>query len=449
MASALLRAATGGGSAAARWASRGLASVGSGSDIVSAAPGVSLQKARSWDEGVATNFSTTPLKDIFHGKKVVIFGLPGAYTGVCSQAHVPSYKNNIDKLKAKGVDSVICVSVNDPYALNGWAEKLQAKDAIEFYGDFDGSFHKSLDLEVDLSAALLGRRSHRWSAFVDDGKIKAFNVEEAPSDFKVSGAEPPPQHAREFIAPPQSPPSPQSIWSPEMVKNAIQYAVVNLCGHATLASAHFLFTTVLAKQQHAGAAMVEFVTRSGILTAKKVPAPAPPASDGGVPGEEKLFIELDFPMIDLVEYDSAKTLSIPETLNGAQVVSVWKSSTAGDLIVELSSGKEVADIIPNINEIKKCDGRGVIVTGPAPAGSDYDFFSRFFCPKFGIDEDPVCGSAHCVLAPYWGGKLGKQKLTAFQASPRSGTLYLELDGENRRVRIQGEAVTVMAGTLLA
>lgn len=226
-------------------------------------------------------------------------------------------------------------------------------------------------------------------------------------------------------------------------------AEVNLCGHATLASAHFLFTTVLAKQQHAAAAMVEFVTRSGILTAKKVPAPPPPANDGGVPGEEKLFIELDFPMIDLVEYDSAETLSIPETLNGARVVSVWKSSTAGDLIVELSSGKEVADIIPNINEIKKCDGRGVIVTGPAPAGSDYDFFSRFFCPKFGIDEDPVCGSAHCVLAPYWGGKLGKQKLTAFQASPRSGTLYLELDSENRRVRIQGEAVTVMAGTLLA
>lgn len=224
---------------------------------------------------------------------------------------------------------------------------------------------------------------------------------------------------------------------------------VDLCGHATLASAHFLFTTVLAKQQHAAAAMVEFVTRSGILTAKKVPAPPPPANDGGVPGEEKLFIELDFPMIDLVEYDSAETLSIPETLNGARVVSVWKSSTAGDLIVELSSGKEVADIIPNINEIKKCDGRGVIVTGPAPAGSDYDFFSRFFCPKFGIDEDPVCGSAHCVLAPYWGGKLGKQKLTAFQASPRSGTLYLELDSENRRVRIQGEAVTVMAGTLLA
>uniref|UniRef100_A0A804N1U3 glutaredoxin-dependent peroxiredoxin n=1 Tax=Zea mays TaxID=4577 RepID=A0A804N1U3_MAIZE len=109
-------------------AARGFASVGS--DIVSAAPGVSLQKARSWDEGVATKFSTTPLKDIFYGKKVVIFGLPGAYTGVCSQAHVPSYKKNIDKLKAKGIDSVICVAVNDPYVLDGWAKKLDAKDTF-------------------------------------------------------------------------------------------------------------------------------------------------------------------------------------------------------------------------------------------------------------------------------------------------------------------------------
>lgn len=168
---------------------RAYAAVAAGTDIVSAAPNVSLQKARSWDEGVSSKFSTTPLKDIFKDKKVVIFGLPGAYTGVCSQQHVPSYKNNIDKLKAKGIDSVICVAVNDPYALNGWAEKLQAKDAIEFYGDFDGSFHKALELDKDLSVALLGPRSHRWSAYVVDGKVKAFNLEEAPSDFKVSGAD--------------------------------------------------------------------------------------------------------------------------------------------------------------------------------------------------------------------------------------------------------------------
>ncbi|KAK4776817.1 hypothetical protein SAY86_005505 [Trapa natans] len=170
-------------------AARTYASLSVGTDIVSAGPNVSLQKARSWDEGVSSKFSTTPLKDIFKGKKIVIFGLPGAYTGVCSQQHVPSYKNNIDKFKTKGIDSVICVAVNDPYVLNGWAEKLQAKDAIEFYGDFDGSFHKSLELTKDLSGALLGHRSERWSAYVEDGLVKVLNVEEAPSDFKVSGGE--------------------------------------------------------------------------------------------------------------------------------------------------------------------------------------------------------------------------------------------------------------------
>ncbi|CAK9139225.1 unnamed protein product [Ilex paraguariensis] len=160
-------------------ASRAYASLAVGTDLVSAAPDVSLQKARSWEDGVSSKFSTTPLKDIFKG----------AYTGVCSAQHVPSYKNNIDKFKAKGIDSVICVAVNDPYVLNGWAEKLQAKEAIEFYGDFDASFHESLDLTIDLSGALLGPRSHRWSAYVVDGKVKILNVETAPSEFKVSGGE--------------------------------------------------------------------------------------------------------------------------------------------------------------------------------------------------------------------------------------------------------------------
>uniref|UniRef100_A0A7N0ZQK4 Glutaredoxin-dependent peroxiredoxin n=1 Tax=Kalanchoe fedtschenkoi TaxID=63787 RepID=A0A7N0ZQK4_KALFE len=168
---------------------RSYAKVAVGSDLVSSAPDVSLQKARTWDEGVSSKFSTTPLKDIFKDKKVVIFGLPGAFTGVCSAQHVPSYKKNIDKFKAKGVDSVICVAVNDPYVMNGWASKLEAKDAIEFYGDFDGSFHKSLDLGKDLSAALLGHRSERWSAYVVDGKVKVLNVEKVPSDFEVSGGE--------------------------------------------------------------------------------------------------------------------------------------------------------------------------------------------------------------------------------------------------------------------
>ncbi|BBN01813.1 protein MpPRX4 [Marchantia polymorpha subsp. ruderalis] len=150
---------------------------------------ISLQAARTWDEGVKSKFATTPLKDIFKNKKVVIFGLPGAYTGVCTTQHVPSYINNAEKLKAKGVDTIICVAVNDPYVMNGWAEKLNAKDKLDFFGDFDGSFHKSLGLDFNLSFALLGHRSQRWAAFVDDGKIKVLNVETAPSEFKVSDAE--------------------------------------------------------------------------------------------------------------------------------------------------------------------------------------------------------------------------------------------------------------------
>ncbi|KAG4384066.1 hypothetical protein GLYMA_13G206900v4 [Glycine max] len=142
--------------------SSSLAKVTTGTEILSIAPNVSLQKARSWDEGVASNFSTTPLIDIFKDKKVVIFGIPGAFTGVCSEEHVPTYMENIDKFKAKGIDTVICVSINDPYVMNEWAEKLQCKDAIEFYGDFDGSFHKSLKLVTNLSNVLLGTRSERF-----------------------------------------------------------------------------------------------------------------------------------------------------------------------------------------------------------------------------------------------------------------------------------------------
>ncbi|GMY27500.1 peroxiredoxin-2F, mitochondrial isoform X2 [Fagus crenata] len=169
--------------------------VDAGTDIVAAAPNVSLQKARSWDEGVSSNFATTPLKDIFKDKKVVIFGLPGEAKrrGVCLQQHVPSYKNNIDKFKAEKIDSVICVSIKNPHIVDMWAMNIEAKDAIEFYGDPDGSFHKSLGLVKDLTEPWLSfkadLRNPRWSALVVDGRVKVLNVEENPSEFKVSGAE--------------------------------------------------------------------------------------------------------------------------------------------------------------------------------------------------------------------------------------------------------------------
>uniref|UniRef100_A0A2N9GY41 glutaredoxin-dependent peroxiredoxin n=1 Tax=Fagus sylvatica TaxID=28930 RepID=A0A2N9GY41_FAGSY len=113
--------------------------------------------------------------------------------GVCLQQHVPSYKNNIDKFKAEKIDSVICVSIKYPNVVDMWAMNTEAKDAIEFYGDPDGSFHKSLGLVKDLTEPWLSfkadLRNPRWSALVVDGRVKVLNVEENPSEFKVSGAE--------------------------------------------------------------------------------------------------------------------------------------------------------------------------------------------------------------------------------------------------------------------
>ncbi|TVU06117.1 hypothetical protein EJB05_49310 [Eragrostis curvula] len=197
-------------------------------------------------------------------------------------------------------------------------------------------------------------------------------------------------------------------------------AEVELCGHATLASAHFLFTTVLAEHD----TVVEFATKSGILTAKKVPVP----ESAGVSAVHRAGL----PMIDLFECDNAELPSIPNTLNGASIVSVHKSATAGDLIVELSQESKLPISFLTSMKSKSVPAEELLLQD-----------------QHLPDLDPVTGSAHCVLAPYWGGKLGKQNMTAFQASARSGILYLKLEAAARRVRIQGEAVTVMTGTLLA
>lgn len=221
-------------------------------------------------------------------------------------------------------------------------------------------------------------------------------------------------------------------------------AEVKLCGHGTIAAAHFLFTSSLVKTS-----IIEFLTKSGVLTAKKVGAvqqldtSTPPNNKA----DERFSIELNFPTISVVDCDPAEFPSIPGTLNGASMVNI-KKATGGDLIVELSSGEVVAGLKPQFDEIHKCPGRGVIITGPAPDGSGYDFFTRFFCPKLGLNEDPVCGSAHCALTPYWSKKLGKCDLVAYMASPRGGRLDLHLEEDTQRVLIRGEAVTVMTGSLL-
>ncbi|PKU80756.1 hypothetical protein MA16_Dca014594 [Dendrobium catenatum] len=230
----------------------------------------------------------------------------------------------------------------------------------------------------------------------------------------------------------------------QAVAKEFNLSQVDLCGHATLASAHFLLTSGITE-----AHTLEFLTRSGILKATKLDLLkennlSRPCNDGG----ESFLIELNFPLIEAINVNSAEIPSIPNTLNGLSIVNIQKGNEdGGDIIVELSSGEDVTNLKPNFDELCKCAGRGVIVTAPAPPGSDFDFFSRFFCPKFGINEDPVTGSAHCLLAPYWSKKLGKQNLMAYQASPRGGILKLQLDEPNQRVLIRGEAVTVMTGTL--
>ncbi|CAL5427769.1 unnamed protein product [Camellia sinensis] len=210
-------------------------------------------------------------------------------------------------------------------------------------------------------------------------------------------------------------------------------AEVKLCGHATLAAAHFLFTSGLVNSDK-----IEFLTLSGVLTAKRVPE----AQKTGKL-EDCFLIELDFPVVPLTEFDSAEVPSISKALSDASVIELKKTTTAEDLFVVLPSGKAVADLQPKFDEIQRCPGRGLIITALAPTGSGFDFFSRFFCPKLGIKEDPVCGSAHCALAAYWSKKLGKCDLVAYQASPRGGILNLHLDEQSQRVLLRGKAITVM------
>lgn len=219
-------------------------------------------------------------------------------------------------------------------------------------------------------------------------------------------------------------------------------AEVKLCGHATLAASHILFSNGLVSSD-----IIEFDTLSGILTAKKVPESINPESVSNGEAKESFLIELDFPVVPTTEF-SIDAVSISKALNSAPIIDVKKTTTFGDLFVVLPSGKDVAEINPEFGEILKCPGRGVIVSGVAPPESGFDFYSRFFCPKLGINEDPVCGSAHCALAPYWSKKLGKCDFMAYQASPRSGILDIHVDEQNQRVLLRGKAVTVLEGSVL-
>jgi PhzF family phenazine biosynthesis protein len=193
---------------------------------------------------------------------------------------------------------------------------------------------------------------------------------------------------------------------------------VDLCGHATLASAHIL--TEIGQLMPGGAA--HFFSRSGLLIARLL-------ADG--------MLELNFPIKPLEAAPAPDGLI--EAL-GVQPVFVGKN--VFDYLVEVYTETEVRQANPDMARLKQVPARGVIVTSRS---EQYDFVSRFFAPQVGVAEDPVTGSAHCCLAPYWAGKLGKTELHAYQASLRGGELYLALEGE--RVLIRGRAVTIFRGEL--
>jgi PhzF family phenazine biosynthesis protein len=196
---------------------------------------------------------------------------------------------------------------------------------------------------------------------------------------------------------------------------------VDLCGHATVASAHVLW-----QDDHLPAdRQARFHTRSGLLTADQR-------------GE---WIELDFPA------KLAEPAETPDCLLSALGVdhANYVGKNAFDYLVEIESEDVLRKLDPDHSRLRKLPVRGIIVTARG-AGSGYDFVSRFFAPGSGIDEDPVTGSAHTALGPYWAPLLGKTEFLAFQASARGGVVKVRLEGD--RVKLSGQAVTVMTGELL-
>jgi PhzF family phenazine biosynthesis protein len=194
---------------------------------------------------------------------------------------------------------------------------------------------------------------------------------------------------------------------------------VDLCGHATLASAHALWETGELEEE----AEARFATKSGLLTCRR-------AGDA---------IEMDFPATTVREGPAPKGLI--EAL-GAEPI--WHGMTRFDVFCELDSEKTVRDLTPDHRGLKNVGVRGIIVTAPS-SGSPYDFVSRFFAPGSGIDEDPVTGSAHCALAPYWAAKQAKSEMVGYQASPRGGEVGVRFGGS--RVTLIGRAVTTLTGEL--
>ncbi len=126
--------------------------------------------------------------ELFAGRKVVLFALPGAFTPTCSAAHLPGYVVHADEIRAKGVDEIICLSVNDAFVMDAWGESQNAEDRVHMVADGSAALTKAMGMELDLTARGLGIRSQRYAMIVDRSEVKALAIE-GPGEFKVSGAE--------------------------------------------------------------------------------------------------------------------------------------------------------------------------------------------------------------------------------------------------------------------
>ncbi|MEW4530475.1 PhzF family phenazine biosynthesis protein [Maioricimonas sp. JC845] len=199
---------------------------------------------------------------------------------------------------------------------------------------------------------------------------------------------------------------------------------VDLCGHATLAAAHVLW-----EEGIVGAGEpIRFETRSGVLTCTRA-------------GNR---IELDFPATPAEPVELPAELAAALWPGGDGPQPVFAGRTRFDHLVVLESAADVLGLDPDFRQLAAVRTRGVMVTAPSDRDGE-DFVSRFFAPAAGVDEDPVTGSAHCCLGPYWADRLGKTELSAHQASERGGDVKVRIAGD--RVVLGGEAVTVLRGEL--
>lgn len=217
---------------------------------------------------------------------------------------------------------------------------------------------------------------------------------------------------------------------------------VDLCGHATLASAHVLWESGAVP----AGMPIRFLTASGELGAR-------PASGR--------WIELDFPAEPVQPWTEQPAEEVAAALHAPRERLLRVTANRLDLLVELPDETAVRELTPDMAKIAALSCRGVIVTSASSEAASedrrhdpgrdrgYDFVSRYFAPQFGVSEDPVTGSAHCALAPFWIDRLGREPLVGYQASARGGHVRVHRSEDGTRIRLGGQAVTVLRGELVA